>query len=590
MLAKGNKLSLSSLLYRHSPKLLIFSVGVGAAAGALYSLIIPFVLQGINAREEGANTADVAVESAANMTQSMGLLDTLISSHSGVVFFGMVVMILLSKAASVIMFNNIAKSATAELRISIAKKINNMKIDTIEKYGFPRLQNIINGDVNNVVNASMAIPMMVVSAVTILGMLGYLAILNIYVFLIVLGGIFLGIFIFETPMGLATGLYEKSRKLQDTVQEGARGLVTGAYELKLSRTKSELFLGEEIVEPQQKAIRFEKIGDAIMHLAGTSSDLISFFIIGFLVFVLPQFMEFPASESLGVVMALLYIAAPVSALLANMQQLKIGQVAIARIHELSEYDDEEMEVVEENTFDNWQEFSLKEVDYHYSSIHAEHSFSLSPISLNFKRGQVNFIVGGNGSGKSTLSKLISLHYMPNSGGIFFDDQAITKENIIQARSKISVIFSNYYLFGKLYRNYTEDDQCMIEGYLESLGLKGKTEFIDGRFTTTKLSDGQRRRLALLVALLEDKDIYIFDEWAADQDPVFKRVFYTEILPEMKKNNKLVLVITHDDRYFECSDRIIYMEDGKLLKVRDNNLSVERSVNDEEPENLQALVV
>jgi len=58
-------------------------------------------------------------------------------------------------------------------------------------------------------------------------------------------------------------------------------------------------------------------------------------------------------------------------------------------------------------------------------------------------------------------------------------------------------------------------------------------------------------------------VYLFDEWAADQDPVFKKVFYTQLLPELKARGKAVLVISHDERYFGAADRVIRLDYGKL---------------------------
>lgn len=549
MKSDQQKISMLTLLYKYSPKLLVFAVVVGAIAGSLYSLIIPFVLHGLNQQAHSSNAL-------------LGAID----QYQAEFFFGVCLFILTAKAASVIIVNNIAKSAVAELRINISQKINRMMIKNIESVGFPRLLNILTDDVNNLAAAAVAIPMLLVSIVTVVGMLGYLATLNIYIFLIVLGAIFLGVFMFQIPVAMASGVYQKARALRDVIQEGLRGLVMGAYELKLNKSKSETYIENEIITPQRESAKLEKVGDAVLHIAGTSSDLLSFFIIGMIVFVLPKYMHFPISESYGVVMALLYIAGPVASILGMLQHLNVGQIALQRINDLNFFEEDSSGVQSADPFTSWSEFSVKDVTYKYSSQdeNSERAFSLEPISLVFCAGQVNFIVGGNGSGKSTLSKLLSLHYTPASGGVYFDESKVDAENALHARSKISVIFSNYYLFGKLYRTFTPEDENKINGYLESLGLKGKTEFVDGYFTTTQLSDGQRRRLALLVALLEDKDIYIFDEWAADQDPEFKNIFYRDILQDMKKNNKLVIVITHDDRYFDCADRVIFMEDGKMI--------------------------
>ncbi|WDE09221.1 cyclic peptide export ABC transporter [Thalassomonas viridans] len=553
---RNKKSSIVSLLFNFSPKLLFISVVIGALSGALYSLIIPLAISGIEATETRPDSA-----SALNFLNA-----DMFSGNQGMLFFTMVGFILFTKALSVILVNNIAKSATAELKVKIVKKINTMKLDDVENLGFSRLLNILTDDVNRVAGAATAIPMVVVSTVTIIGMLGYLAFLNVIVFFVVLAAIFFGIFLFQIPVGMVQGLYQQARKLKDTIQEGIQGLVYGAFELKLDERKSKNYIKEEIIEPQEKSVKLEKIGDAIIHLAGTSSDLLSFFIIGGIVFILPAYIELPVANSFGIVMALLYIAGPVAGILGMLQQMEMGKVALKRIHELEDCEEEKYPETS-TSITQWSKYSVQGISYQYDKKGLDSPFSLKPVSLSFERGQINFIVGGNGSGKSTLSKLLSLHYRSFSGKIFFDNIRLTDENICFAREKISVIYSDYFLFRKLYRQHSEADEMKVNAYLHALGLAGKTEFVDGYFTTTDLSDGQRRRLALLVALIEDKDIYIFDEWAADQDPVFKSVFYQKILPDMKKDNKLVIVITHDDRYFDCADRVIFMEDGALVDVK-----------------------
>lgn len=539
--------SISTLLFNHSPRLLVLAVAIGAAAGALYSLIIPFVLAELNRSQGGAAGAPDPAR--------VGL------------FFGICALILVAKASSVILVNNIAKSATAALRESIAAKISRMKIDQVESVGFARLLTILTDDVNRVASAAVAIPMVLVSGVTVIGMLGYLATLNLPVFALVLLAIGLGVALFQVPVSIAGRLYQRARVLRDVVQEGIRGLVMGVYELKLNPGKSQAYLEQELAAPQQRSVRLEKLGDALIHVGGSASDMLSFFIIGLVVFVLPQYLPVPASGQYGVVMAMLYIAGPVASILGMMQQLTMGRVSIARIAQLNDQPEEAAAVSAAGALPAWSRFSARGVTYAYPA--QEHGFALQPISLDFRRGQINFIVGGNGSGKSTLSKLLSLHYEPASGAVFFDELPIDAANLVQARDRIAVIYSNYHLFSRLYRGIGAGEQARIDGYLAALGLEGKTRFVDGRFTATRLSDGQRRRLALLVALMEDKEIYVFDEWAADQDPEFKRIFYQEILMDMRANGKLVIVITHDDRYFDCADRVIFMEDGRVIDVRDN---------------------
>jgi len=103
----------------------------------------------------------------------------------------------------------------------------------------------------------------------------------------------------------------------------------------------------------------------------------------------------------------------------------------------------------------------------------------------------------------------------------------------------------------------------VREYLTQLHLERKVLLVDGALSTTALSQGQRKRLALLTAWLEERPIYVFDEWAADQDPTFKRVFYEELLPELRRAGRTVLVISHDDRYFHLADRLLRLESGQL---------------------------
>ena len=543
-------LSIFTMLYRHSPRLLVCAGMLGAFAGALYALIIPTVLAELTRQSGTAAPAGVLAGAGAGA------------------FFLLCVLILVAKAASIIMVNNIAKEASGALRLSIAARIGAMSTDGMESEGLPRLLNVLVEDVNMVTGAAVAIPMLLVSSVTVVGMMGYLATLDLTIFGIGIVAIALGVLMFALPVSMAGKLYRRARIQRDLIQEGARGLVSGAYELKLDRVKAARYLHEEVELPQRASLRFEKLGDALLHIAGNASDLLSFFVIGLVVFILPRHMDLPPSH--GIVMAMLYIAGPIAAILAQMRQLQLGQVAVARIGALDGHAEDIADSGDSATFAQWSRFGVRAASYRYPQPAgaSEAGFALAPASIEFERGQINFIVGGNGSGKSTLSKLISLHYQPATGGVYFDGCRIDRANLAAARLRVAVIFSNYYLFPKLYRAPGEADQAKIARWIDALGLRGKTECIDGRFTTTKLSDGQRRRLALLVALLEDRDIYIFDEWAADQDPAFKQIFYRDILQEMKRDGKLVIVITHDDRYFDCADRVIFMESGAITEICD----------------------
>ena len=133
------------------------------------------------------------------------------------------------------------------------------------------------------------------------------------------------------------------------------------------------------------------------------------------------------------------------------------------------------------------------------------------------------------------------------------------------RSLFATVLSDYHLFSRAY-GIPEPDRKQVEALLSRMGLAGKTVWRDGGFSTLALSSGQRKRLALILAILEDRPILVFDEWAADQDPKFRRVFYEEILPDLRAAGKTVIAVTHDEKYFGHADRHLYMSEGLIAEI------------------------
>lgn len=194
-------------------------------------------------------------------------------------------------------------------------------------------------------------------------------------------------------------------------------------------------------------------------------------------------------------------------------------------------------------------------------------FHLGPLDLSFEPGRITFIVGGNGSGKSTLAKLITGLYVAQGGHLSLNGEAIGHDNIEWFRQNSSAVFTDFHLFED-YLGFEPGIDDEVRKYLKELQIDHKVTVENGRLSTVQLSQGQRKRLALLTALLEDRPIYMFDEWAADQEPKFRDVFYKEILVGLKERGKTVIVITHDDRYFDCADQIIKLDFGRIAEVKE----------------------
>jgi putative ATP-binding cassette transporter len=210
----------------------------------------------------------------------------------------------------------------------------------------------------------------------------------------------------------------------------------------------------------------------------------------------------------------------------------------------------------------FQTLSFRDVTFQYADKGGA-AFAVGPLSLDIRRGETTFVVGGNGSGKSTFIKLLTGLYHPQSGVISMDGSPVTPGTLATYRSHFGTIFSDYHLFDRLYglRNV---DAARVQELLVLMELDRKTAFDGTRFTNLDLSSGQRKRLALLVTLLEDRPIVVLDEWAADQDPVFRRFFYERILDDLKKRGKTIVAVTHDDKYFSVADRVLRMDFGQIV--------------------------
>jgi putative ATP-binding cassette transporter len=211
----------------------------------------------------------------------------------------------------------------------------------------------------------------------------------------------------------------------------------------------------------------------------------------------------------------------------------------------------------------FERLELVDVTHSYHNEKDDNHFMLGPISLTFDAGELVFVVGGNGSGKSTLAKVITGLYTPESGIIRVDGEAVTDNSRDDYRQLFSTVFSDFFVFETLLGLEHPQLDARAKDYLTTLHLERKVKVRDGVFSTTALSQGQRKRLALLTACLEDRPFYLFDEWASDQDPQFKEFFYTRILPDLKAAGKTVLVITHDDKYFHLADRVIKLDYGHI---------------------------
>lgn len=529
---------------------------LGILAGLAYTMVIPLVMTVLDQGPAAFATTE---------PETVRLFGWQVSHYRfAALFVANCVFILVARTASQVILSRVALDVTTDLRNRMYTSISQAPIAELERVGLARLVASITADVPVIVAGARLLPDLLTNAVTLAGVLGFLLFLSPSVFWFVLSCIALGVLTYQLPMLIARRYLVRARGHLDHLHEGIRGLVHGAKELKLSHAKRQDYAANVLALNERLVRNSAKTGMSVMAVAQNYGNLIVLFVIGAIAFVFVNYHAIGSSTLAGVIMALLYVTAPVAALLNFVPQLSMARVAQRKVQELFGQLAREDAAEESAPRRDWQHLRLRQVVYRYPGRGEEPGFHIGPIDLEINRGEIVFIVGGNGSGKSTLAKLLSLHYRAASGEVLFDDVVVDADTVSGFRNGICAIYSDYYLFDRPLGIDGDAAKVEIEQYLELLGLSGKVRFAEGRFSTLSLSDGQRRRLALLVGFLEDASLYVFDEWAADQDPTFKQVFYGKILQSLKTRGKAVVVISHDDRYFTGADRVVVMGDGMMI--------------------------
>lgn len=543
---------------RNAPNKVFFSIVLGGLSGVFYSLLIPLVLGVL--QEGDPRLATVAVAPTRFMSLEIA------NAPFAVLFAAVCAFILVTRTLSQVMLTRVAIDVASGLRTRMYDRIARAPVSALESIGAARLIAALTSDVPRIVLGARILPDMLINLVMLIGMLSFLLILNSDVFWFVLACIGFGVLTYQVPMIIGRRYFVRSREHFDDLQESIQGLMHGIKELKLNDRKRGDFFRSVLLHHEKSVQSNEKSGYTIIRMASNYGDLLSFFVIGSIMFIVVNYRAISSQELIGVIMALLYITGPISAILNFIPQIAISRVSMQRVSRLFLEIPAEIVSDQQDRAQPWDRVCFQQVSYRHEAKSEADGFSIGPLDVEFRKGEITFLVGGNGSGKSTLSKLLTLHYRPCAGAIHFGDHAITDDSIGTYRQSISAIYSDYHLFTHVMGTTDERLAATIDHYLSVLKLDRKVSYRDGRFSTLALSDGQRRRMALLVSLIDDKELYVFDEWAADQDPTFKAVFYNEILPALKAKGKAVVAITHDDRYFHLADQLVVLEEGQVLRI------------------------
>ena len=456
----------------------------------------------------------------------------------------------------------------AKLRVKLSQKVRQADLGPLELLGRSRIYASMQTETLTISQSTAPMIIACQGSILIVFSMLYMLILSRVAFFLTVAIVGLGVLVhFKSRNELIAEMHRSTAK-ENEFFDVLTDLLEGFKEMKLNQARGrDLFaelsqIADDVAETKTKTgVRY---ADYYIF-----TQVLFYLLIGAMVFVLPGLSAVYSDQVTQLTAAILFIIGPITGVVGAFPVFRMAEHSIENIARL-EAELDQARVGNNDTYAGNGEpppvmttIELNTVRFSYTDRDGNPLFTVGPLDLTLKQGEVLLIVGGNGSGKSTLLKLLTSLYYPSSGEIRVNGLDARTVGYRTYRELFSAIFADYHLFERLYGVSGVDDKRVVE-LLRLMGLERKTTWRDGRFANQELSTGQRKRLALIISLLEDKQIYVFDEWAADQDPSFREFFYETLLPEMKRGGKTVVAATHDERYFHVGDRVLKMEAGRFI--------------------------
>ncbi len=481
-------------------------------------------------------------------------------------FAAVAVIAMISHMISSVLFERLSQHTYAEMRRFISSRVLATDYRRLEEIGGPKVQSALSEHAGRVAEFFVGAPTILINAIVVSGCLFYMAWLSWQVFAAAVLVIGLGSLGYHLAHLRAIRYLDAAAHEQDRLFDHFRSLIDGAKELRLHRAKREVFSNQVLGQSIETVRQQRALGMSIFVVSASWGNFLIYAFLGLVLFVLVGDVPDRARIMTGFALVFLYMVTPLENLLLNLPRANLAKASADRIDEITQGMPDSEAGGSALPVPALRSIVLRGVRHSYYHEVKDDIFSLGPIDLSFEPAQITFLVGGNGSGKTSLAKLLIGLYVPEEGGITLNGEAVDAANRDRYRQSFSAIFSDFHLFDRLLGATGTSLDAEGNRLIEQLHLQHKVKVVDGAFTTRELSQGQRKRLALVVAYLEDRPFLVFDEWAADQDPVFKEVFYRQVLPDLRTKGKTVLVISHDDRYFHLADRLVRMENGQLRSV------------------------
>ncbi|WP_172283456.1 cyclic peptide export ABC transporter [Chryseobacterium sp. LAM-KRS1] len=460
--------------------------------------------------------------------------------------------------------NKITFAMLTGMEKKLFQKILETPLVKIERMGTQRFYTAVE-DIRTFYSLPGVITAAISSLLMVILCIGYLIRLSLVSALIIIAAIILIAGMYYLVINLLSKSLEKIRKYNESYFGFVQDVVNGFKELMISDKRRKKLLEDYVFKNRNAAYTLDfKISFSFLSI-GLISQYGMYIIIGVILFALPELGWLKKEFVIPYVLVLLFITGPIN-VLVNLQDA-VTRLFVANKRLKNFYEDFKNEKPDQTPTiqpaADFTKLSFKNIYFNYKNDNADANFELGPVNLDINKGEVIFIVGGNGSGKSTFINILSGLYVPDQGEIIFDGKKIDSEKDIQ--NLISAVFTSNHLFSQNYDDYELKDNANYKRLLEVFKLENVVKDDSEESARRQFSKGQSKRMALIFALLEDKPIVILDEWAADQDPYFRRYFYEELIPKLKAEGKTIIAVTHDDRYFQYCDKLLKFDYGKIVK-------------------------
>ncbi len=455
-----------------------------------------------------------------------------------------------------------------ENEIEIFKIITQTDLSKLQKIGTDKVYTIIE-DLRVFASLPNTIVSAIISVGSIVVCLVYFFTISPYAALLITFIVSAMAIIFISINKLVMKDIKKLRKIGEAYFKIITDVLYGFKELKLSSTRNHNIY-EAILHNRKETRDTEiKTGNKLLtnNLFGNYGI---FMLLGIIIFGLPHITGIERTQIISFVVILLFISAPIQNLATLQSFFSRAIIARKRIKTFIS----ELEVIQPasihetskmNSKPAFENIQFRDVCFEYFDDTNNKIFGLGPINLTIKRNEVLFIIGGNGSGKSTFMDLLTGLQYPSSGSIYMDGKLIDTSNQ-EYKDQISAVFTNNHLFSQNYEDYVLEEN---EEYKQLVKYMKLDEVIKEEYTEEMarkpFSKGQGKRMSLIFSMLENRPIMVLDEWAADQDPHFRKYFYENVLTDLKEKEKTIIAVTHDDSYFKHADRIIKFDYGQIIK-------------------------